>query len=124
MADELNDQFKSMKKSLASKLKDATLDFTTLEVTTLTGKVNHIMDGGGKKFLKTEDILKKIKGTADGEIDLVAHTQIHFDHDTINFVKAGMNEADKELFMLHQDAIRSANEGRNGFLGLLQRIIV
>jgi len=124
MANELNDQFKSIKKNLATKLKDATLDFTTLEVTTLTGKVSHIMDGGSKKFLRTEDILKKIKGTADGEIDLVAHTQIHFDHDTINFVKAGMSEGDKELFMLHQDAIRSANEGRNGFLGLLQKIIV
>ena len=124
MADELNSELKSIKKGLASKLKNAALDFTTLEVTTLTGKVSHIMDGSSKKFLKTEDILKKIKGTADGEIDLIAHTQIHFDHDTINFVKAGMKKSEKELFMLHQDAIRSATEGRNGFLGLLQKIIV
>jgi hypothetical protein len=124
MADELNEELKKIKIGIAGKLKNAVLDFTTLEVTTLSGEVKHIMDGNSKKFLTTENILKKIKTTAEGEVDLIAHTQIHFDHDTINFVKAGMKESEKELFMLHQDAIRSANEGRNGFLGLLQKIIV
>ncbi len=124
MADELNEELKKIKTGIASKLKNAVLDFTTLEVTTLTGEVKHIMDGNSKKFLSTENILKKIKTTAEGEVDLIAHTQIHFDHDTINFVKAGMKKSEKELFLLHQDAIRSANEGRNGFLGLLQKIIV
>ena len=62
MADALDNELKNIKKSLATKLKNAALDFTTLEVTTLSGQVKHIMDNSSKKFIKTEDILKKIKG--------------------------------------------------------------
>lgn len=133
MADELNDQLKTIKTTLAQKLSKAALDFTTLEVTTLTGDVTHIIDSKANSsnqggFLTTKEILKNInidsKNKSTGKIELVAHTQIHFDHDTINFVKSGMKDGEKELFLLHQDAIRSANEGRNGFLGLLQKIIV
>jgi len=126
MANDLTKKLDEIATNLASSLKKGVVDFTTLEVTTLTGEVKSILTktGNKKEIIKMSDIVNKIKTDTGGEIDLVAHTEIHFDHDTINFVKANMNDSDKILYQLHQASIRSANEGRNGFLGLLQKIIV
>lgn len=131
------DRLKQISKNVANKIGGAVTDFTTLEVTTLTGEVSHskIKSSMSKETLNENDnsntgkesmykiSLEEILEEKESKnIQLVAHTKVHFDHDTINFVSS--NSDHKELFPLHLDAIRAANDGRNGFLGLLQKAIV
>jgi len=119
----LNDQFNK----IADQIGGAFVDFTTLEVTTLTGDVTHLIKSnpGKKSVIDVSDVMGKLKGNAKGKIQLVAHTQINFDHDTINFIKSDMaGEENQRLFELHQAAVASAHEGRNGFLSFLQKALV
>lgn len=118
----LDDKFKE----IASQIKNAVVDFTTLEVTTLTGDVTQIIksDGNKKSKIDVSDILGKLKGSAKGKISLVAFTQINFDQDTTNFIKSDLKEDEIRLFKIHQSSVASAHEGRNGFLSFLQKAIV
>ena len=112
---------------IAKQIGDAVVDFTTLEVTTLTGDVTHLIKSNPNKksVIDVSDIMGKLKGNAKGKIHLVAHTQINFDHDTINFIRSESDgEENKRLFELHQAAVASANAGRNGFLSFLQKALV
>lgn len=112
---------------IAKQIGDAVVDFTTLEVTTLTGDVTHLIksDPSKKSVIDVSDIMGKLKGSSKGKIHLVAHTQINFDHDTINFIRSDSDgEENKRLFELHQSAVASANAGRNGFLSFLQKALV
>ncbi len=118
----LDDKFKE----IATQIKDAVVDFTTLEVTTLTGDVTQIIksDSSKKTRIDVSDILGKLKGNARGKVSLVAFTQINFDQDTINFIKSDLGEEEIRLFKIHQASVAAAHEGRNGFLSFLQKAIV
>ncbi|MEM9823651.1 MAG: hypothetical protein AAF985_21375 [Bacteroidota bacterium] len=118
----LDDKFKE----IAGQIKDAVVDFTTLEVTTLTGDVNQIIktDSSKKTKIDVSNILGKLKGSAKGNVSLVAFTQINFDQDTINFIKSDLGEDEIQLFKIHQEAVASAHNGRNGFLSFLQKALV
>jgi len=126
MADTLNEKFEEIGKQL----RGALVDFTTLEVTTLTGDVKHIINTGTGANKKTKFDMKHVvsklnqSGKTKGEIELIAHTHIDFDHDTVNFIKSDLGKQGKELFELHQRAVSTAHEARNGFLSFLQDIIV
>lgn len=115
---------------IADQLKSAVVDFTTLEVTTLTGDVKHIINTGSGANKKTKFDMKNVvsklnqSGKTKGEIQLVAHTHIDFDHDTVNFIKSDLGKSGKSLFELHQTAVGTAHEARNGFLSFLQDIII
>jgi hypothetical protein len=118
----LDDKFKQ----IAGQIKDAVVDFTTLEVTTLTGDVTQIIksSSGSKAKIDVSDILGKLKGSSRGKVSLVAFTQINFDQDTINFIKSDLGEDEIQLFKIHQEAVASAHSGRNGFLSFLQKALV
>ena len=120
MANKLKTKFEK----LVDKLNTATADFTTLEVTTLTGDVNQILDAQGKFKLKA--VVKNLSnktGTTKAKIKLLAHTHIDFDHDTVNFVKSDLTEQEKDLFVLHEAAIISAHEARKSFLRFLIEVL-
>ena len=120
MANVLDNKFKE----IAGQIKDAVVDFTTLEVTTLTGDVTQIIKSDNKKTkIDVTDILGKIKGSAKGKVSLVAFTQINFDQDTINFIKSDLAEDELKLFKIHQASVAAAHDGRNGFLSFLQKLI-
>lgn len=121
MANKLETKFET----IADQIKDAAVDFTTLEVTTVTGEVAQILDTKGKFKLK-ESLVKSLSnksGTTKGKIVLVAHTHIDFDHDTVNFVKSNLTAAEKDLFELHEAAIISAHEARKSFLRFLKEVL-
>ena len=121
MANKLESKFDE----IANQIKAAAVDFTTLEVTTLTGDVSQIINAQGKFKLK-QDMVKSLgskTGTTKAKIKLVAHTHIDFDHDTVNFVKSGLTAEEKDLFELHEAAIISAHEARKSFLRFLKEVL-
>lgn len=142
--DENKGLFKRIAGKVGRSISNAIGDFTTLEVTTLTGNISQIdikktmskevlmeaenndSTNAGNEKIKKEIYKLNLEDLLDSqskkEIHVVAHTKIHFDHDTINFVSSNADHQD--LFELHLDAVRTANDSRNGFLGLLQKAIV
>ena len=126
MANSLEEKFQK----IADQIKDLTVDFATLEVTTLTGDVKHIINTGTGQNKKTKFDMKNVisklnqSGKTKGGIELVAHTHIDFDHDTVNFIKSDLGKQGKQLFDLHQTAVGTAHQARNGFLSFLQDVIV
>ncbi|MEL6922728.1 MAG: hypothetical protein AAFO94_01690 [Bacteroidota bacterium] len=120
MANELREELKG----IAKKIKAGARDFTTLEVTTLSGEVNQILNADGK--FKLKDVVKTLSnksGTTKAKIQLVAHTHIDFDNDTINFVKKELTTDERNLFALHESAILSAQTARKSFLRFLMEIL-
>lgn len=113
-------------------LKDVAGDLSTLEVLTLSGEMNLLLDskdkpGGSpeaKSFnLKNRDaILDMIANPTDqtkGKFYVVAYSRIDFDHDTVNFAMQNPTEEDKRLYQLHVDSIKAAQDARAAFINML-----
>lgn len=112
---------------IASQIKDAVVDFTTLEVTTLTGEVDHIINTkGNNSTFDMKNVVSKISqsGNTKGKLSLIAHTHIDFDHDTVNFIKSDLGRQGKQLFEMHQAAVITSGQARNGFLSFLQEVVI
>jgi len=112
---------------IAKQIKGAVVDFTTLEVTTLSGEVNHIISTkGNKSTFDMKNVVSKLNqsGNTKGNISLIAHTHIDFDHDTVNFIKSDLGRQGKQLFEMHQAAVVTAGQARNGFLTFLQEVVI
>ena len=120
MANELRSELQS----IAKKIKAAGQDFTTLEVTTLSGEVSQILNSDGK--FKLKEVVKSLSsksGTTKAKIDLIAHTHVDFDNDTVNFVKKDLTTDERNLFGLHESAILSAQTARKSFLRFLMDVL-
>ena len=106
-------------KGVITKIEAISTDFTTIEVTTLTGDYKHIFDGKGKVDLKT--VFNNLKdGNGTGSIEVVAHTRIDIDLDSINYVSRDAIGQSRELFDLHKDAVASAQTARQNFLHFIK----
>ncbi|HMR42734.1 MAG TPA: hypothetical protein PKC40_02830 [Saprospiraceae bacterium] len=108
---------------IGQQIKNAVVDFTTLEVTTITGEIKHIIDDKGKFNVK--DVVSQLGKTGQNQIaiSLVAHTHVDFDHDTVNFVASELGKKGKELFEIHQNAVSTAHEARRAFLNFIREVI-
>ena len=112
---------------IADQIKSAVVDFTTLEVTTLTGNIDHVIKTTGKKTtFDMKNVVSKLSqsGKTEGTVTLIAHTHIDFDHDTVNFIKSDLGKQGKQLFEMHQATVMTAHGARNGFLSFLQEVII
>ena len=112
---------------IAKQIKGAVVDFATLEVTTLTGEVDHIINTkNNKSKFDMKNVISKLGGTGatKGKLSLIAHTHIDFDHDTVNFIKSDLGKQGKQLFEMHQATVVTAGQARNGFLSFLQEVVV
>ncbi len=123
---DLSDKFKK----IGDQIRKVAVDFTTLNVTTLSGNYTHIIntkDQSGKFTVKTDfhNFTKELgkKGAVDAKIKLVAHTHVDFDHDTINFVSEDVNSQNDFLFDIHNAALNSAKTSRNGFIRMLKEFL-
>jgi len=100
------------------------VDFTTLNVTTLSGDITKIINSkqGKNAHIDFKNVLKDIetKGEAKTKVYVVAHTHIDFDHDTVNFIKTDLKREDAQLFQYHLSAIESAQQARKSFLHFLK----
>ncbi len=119
MANSLNDKFRE----IADQIKNTAVDFTTLEVTTITGSIKQVIDSKGK--FKVKEVVSSLNktGATSAKVDVIAHTHIDFDHDTVNFVKSNLGSQQKKLFELHQTSIDSAHNARRSFLNFLLEVI-
>lgn len=85
-------------------------DLTTLEVTTYTGTLSQALTDGG------EIDWDKFKPSS-GELLMVAATRISADFDTVNFrAQMATNDQLKDLLLVHQAAVETAQNGRLGLL--------
>lgn len=118
---DLSDKFQK----IGEQIRKVAVDFTTLNVTTLTGNYTHIINT--KTNVKTnfsdfKDELGK-KGGVDARVKLVAHTHVDFDHDTVNFVSEDVGAADDFIFDIHTTALNSANTSRAAFIRMLKEFV-
>ena len=106
-------------------INNAITDFTTLEVTTITGEINRIANDKGQ--FDSEGLVKTINnpnGDINQNLQIVAHTRIDFDNDTILFVKSDLNDAEKELFKLHNESIENAKKSRQEMIKFMSDVIL
>jgi hypothetical protein len=109
---------KSVIEKALKSLEKAATDLATVEVTTLTGDVKHVLDGE-----KGIDLSKAMEMLNTGEIELVAHTNIKFDQDTLIFVSNKVTDEHQKLYTLHKESVVAAQEARNTFLHFLREFV-
>ncbi len=109
---------------IAKQIKETAVDFTTVEVTTVTGNIRHLVNTDKTKF-NVKDIVKEMgqSGRDKFDIKVVAHTNIDFDHDTIIFLKEELTPQEKDMFVMHQSAMASSLEARKSFLNFLREVL-
>lgn len=105
------------------------VDFTTLNVTTLSGNYSHIIntEKNGKRSVRTKfhDFTEELgkPGNVKAKVELVAHTHVDFDHDTVNFVSKDVNPNGDFLFDIHNAALDSAKSSRGAFIRMLREFV-
>jgi uncharacterized protein YueI len=109
--------------NIIDKIDEAITDFTTLDVTTVTGKIDKLATAEGK--FDSKSLLKEINsaGTTNQALHIVAHTHIDFDNDTVLFVKESLNEAEQKLFKLHTESVENAKNSRQEMIKFMSDII-
>lgn len=107
-----------VEKALKS-LEKAATDLATVEVTTLTGEVKHVLTDDKKGI----DLSKAMEQLNSGTIELVAHTNVKFDQDTLIFVSNKANDEHRKLYALHKESVVAAQEARNAFLHFLSEFV-
>jgi hypothetical protein len=102
---------------IVERLNTAAQDFSSLEVTTVTGDVTQIISNNEFKF---DNITQKC---TTGTLKLVAFHNIKFDQDAVLFVKEQLNGDEKELFDLHMKTLESSREARLAFLNFIKEVV-
>jgi len=106
---------------LVESIQEGVIDFTTLDVVTLSGDISLILDGNGK-YQKVKDIVKEYGGKSDGKITVEAFTHIDFDQDQVQYFKAGLKESDL-TYKLHQQSVESSKVARQAMMNFIKEVI-
>ena len=115
--------FKDKLRKMVATIKEGAVDFSSLEVTTLNGEISQFLDKKG------DFDVKKVKDYMAGNIlvqdrvEVVAHTHMAFDQDTLLFAKKDMTPEEREIFQLHLEMLATARVSRLAFLHFLREII-
>lgn len=117
--------FKDTLKKMVDTLKDAAVDLSSLEVTTMTGDVAHCIDEKGRfdisKLQKTA--IGDSETTTTADLRIVAHTRSDFDQDCTMFVKADLTPEERDIFDLHVGMYSAARVSRLAFLMMIAEIV-
>jgi len=117
---DLREKFKKIGKQIGA----VVVDFTSLNVTTLSGKINHVIqtEEGKKSRFDFNKVIKEIgeAGTTKTDVYVVAHTHIAFDHDTVNFIKEDLKKQDVHLVQFHLQSCEAAQVARKSFLNFIK----
>lgn len=116
-----NGKLKAALERALDSLDEAAKDLSSIEVTTLSGDVKQIFNGDKIDLKKAISDLSE--GTTSGKIELVAHTRIDFDQDTVLFVSDKAKAKHSELYTLHKEAIQSSQIARQNFLNFIQEFL-
>lgn len=116
-------KFKDKLSKMVDSIKEGIVDFSSLEVTTLNGEISHFIDEKGKFDLTEINKAISQSGQQNIKLNVVAHTHMAFDQDTILFTKSGMNEEERELFEMHLQMVNTAKMSRIAFLRLIKDVL-
>lgn len=108
-----------------NKLKEMIQDVTTLEVVTLSGNITiGDLELDPNKAVNFQRIMDEVNGnpTKASNVKLVAATKFDFDKDVQQFVKENMTREEKELFGIHLETIKNAQEARAAIMESLLNI--
>jgi hypothetical protein len=117
-------KFKESIEKFAEKIESAIVDFTTLDVVTVTGDLSFIFnekDGGKNKSVK-DIILELKKESTVGKAEIVAFTHMDFDQDTIQYVGEKYN-IENPLLKAHAESVITATKARNAMLSFIANIV-
>ncbi len=108
---------------LVNAIDETVTDFTTLDVVTVSGKIQSIIvtDGDKKKYLKPIDLIQNYD-PANTDIHVEAFTHIDFDQDVIQFYKDGITENDL-TYKLHQQAVEASRTARLAVLNFIKEVV-
>jgi hypothetical protein len=109
--------FPAKLEEILGRLNNAAQDFSSLEITTVTGKVDFVIENDKFNFDKLTQHVKA------GNLTLVAQHHIKFDQDAVLFVKEDLNDQQKELFALHMETLKSSREARLAFLNFIKEVL-
>ncbi len=115
--------FKDKLRKMVGSIKEAAVDLSSLEVTTLNGEVSQFINAKGKFDVDKVNDFMAGKVTIEGEIHVIAHTHMAFDQDTLLFTKKDMTPEEREIFQLHLEMLAAARVSRLAFLHFLKEII-
>lgn len=118
-----NGKLKTALENALATLDKAAKDLSSVEVTTLTGDVKQIFNDDREIDLK--NVINKLGtgGAVSGKIEVVAHTRIDFDQDTISFISEKAKNKHSDLYELHKEAIASSQEARQNFLRFIREFL-
>lgn len=118
--------FKQKLNSLIDKIETTAVDFTTLDVVTLTGNIKLVLAGEGdqKKFMKIPQIIDKYYGDAGSQINFIAISHFDFDQDTVQFVKENLSVEEQKLFELHKQTVESSKVARIAMLNFIKEAVL
>jgi len=115
--------FKENIQRLLSTIKDGAGDVSNLEVTTLSGDITPFLDREQKLDIGSvkEDLNKTVQ--SNNHLEVVAHTKMAFDQDTVLFVKEDMTDNQQAAFNLHHEMLKTARASRLAFIHFVQEIL-
>jgi len=108
-----------------TRLKQMIKDITSLEVVTLSGDLTFAdLKVEPNKAVNFQKIMQELHGNPDiaSSVKLVAATKFEFDKDVLQFVKENMTREEKELFMIHVEAIQNAQLARRAIMESLLNV--
>lgn len=108
------------------RLKQMISDITSLEVVTLSGDVTFAdLRVEPDKPVNFQKIMQELHGNPNmaSSVKLVAATKFEFDKDVLQFVKENMTREEKELFMIHIEAIQNAQLARRAIMEALLNVV-
>lgn len=106
-----------LKTDAETKLEKFINDVTKLQVTTLSGNLTidklAFTDGNEKK-IDFREFIDKLVGdiTEASKFEVVATTNVDFDKDVVQFVKANLSDEEIELLEFHRKSVVNSTEAR------------
>ncbi|MBL7971938.1 MAG: hypothetical protein JNL03_10490 [Prolixibacteraceae bacterium] len=106
--------------SIVNGMNLALVDFTTLDVLTISGNIKSILSKEGKIIKPVDLILNYDAEKTDVRVE--AFTHVDFDQDVIQFYRDGIQEEDL-TYKLHQQAVESSKAARLGVLTFIKEVV-
>ena len=109
------------KNNLATKVGEFFKDLTSLDVTTLSGKLTLKPGDSTKLSDLLNDFSSKLEFDADGDepggaVTVIAHTKRSLDGDLVQFFQKDLNPNESAYLESHKSAVESAKAQRQAFL--------
>lgn len=110
--------------NIIDNIKEEVVDFTTLDVVTLTGNLKSVIkEGEGtESVMSIEEILQQ-KGDNQGDVKVLAFTRVNLDQDVTQYVMEGLSDEQQKMYELHKATVESSKESRQAFIKFIKEVV-